>query len=89
MPLRSREYEDRTKSVGFEKATAWAVSELIERFNMLERNVNECGNQMIDLIELFAKMVDGTAEMKQHIQALERRNQVDESHPHPSDDWKQ
>lgn len=86
MPLKSREYEDRCRAVGFEKGTQWAVSELIERHNMLERTLAECGQQLLSMTEILAKVTDGTVMIRQQVEALIRRDPIDESHPTPKDD---
>jgi hypothetical protein len=85
MPLKSREYQDRIKSIGFERGTAWAVSELIERFNGLERDLKECGEQLLAMITVLDKITTGAGMLRQKIEELDRRSRVDETHPTPND----
>lgn len=85
MPLKSREYHDRIKSMGFEKATAWAVSETIERFNMLERDLKECAKQMLIITDILDNITTGAGMLRKKIEELDRRSKVDESHPTPND----
>ena len=86
MPLKSREYEERVKSMGFERATKWAMMEVIERHNMLERELRECGNQMLMMADLLSKVTDGAANMRAQFERFIRSNTVDEGQPTPSDD---
>lgn len=86
MPLKSREYEDRIKAMGFERATAWAMMELIERHNVLEKSVKEAGNQLLVMAELVSKVVDGTVTIREQVEGLIRQVNPNEDHPTPSDD---
>lgn len=85
MPLKGREYEERIQSMGFEKATAWATRELIERHNSLEKTLSECGEQLLEMIQVLDKVTDGTAMIRRKVEELSRRDKVDENHPNPSD----
>lgn len=86
MPLKSREYHDRINSMGFERATAWAVSETIERFNMLEKDLKECGQQLLVMVNVLDKITTGTGMLRQKVEELDRRGRIDESHPTPNDE---
>jgi hypothetical protein len=87
MPLKSREYEDRIKSVGFEKGTAWAVSELIERHNMIDRDLKECGKQLLLVTQVLDKIVEGTGMIRKKVEELDRRGRINEDHPTPGDSF--
>lgn len=86
MPLRSREYGERIASMGFEKATAWAMMELIERFNAVERDMKSLKEDTLVAAQLLNRIVDGALVLRSKVEELYRRDEVDESHPVPSDD---
>ena len=86
MPLKSREYHDRIKSMGFEKATSWAVSELIEVQNVLSKSVQENADMLLRMLTVLDKVTTGAGMIREKIEELSRRGKVDESHPVPSDD---
>lgn len=72
--------------MGFEKGTAWAMMELIERFNMLERDVKSLKEDTFTAAKLLDRVVDGTLVLRSKVEELYRRDQIDESHPVPTDD---
>lgn len=85
MPLKGREYEDRIRSMGFERATEWAVRELIERHNSHEKTLRECAEQLLEVIQILDRLAIGTLKLRAKVEALHKRDQVDESHPTPND----
>lgn len=86
MPLRSREYEERIRTMGFERATAWAMMDTIERLSMLERDIKSLKEDTLVAAKLLNRIVDGALVLKRKVEELHRRDQVDESHPVPADD---
>lgn len=86
MPLKAREYEDRIKAMGFERATAWATMELIERHNAMEKDLKECGNQLLKVVTALGHVVDGSVMLREQVESLISRMNPNEDHPTPSDD---
>lgn len=85
MPLKGREYEERIQSIGFEKATAWATRELIERHNSLEKTLGDCGNELMALMQAVEMLAVGTTAVRARIEEIARRDKINEDHPTPSD----
>lgn len=73
MALKSREYNNRIKSVGFEKATAWALTEVMEEVAQLEKNQIGFVEQLTQVINILDQFSMVTANMKDAFEKLSRR----------------
>lgn len=88
MALKSREYEDRVKSMGFERATRMTLMELIEQHNVLEKTLLDYAishDKMMDIFQAVVGMGEQLKSVHQEIQAKLGKN-VPEDAPFPNDD---
>jgi hypothetical protein len=89
MAVKSREYEDRIKSMGFERATRTMMMELIEQHNVLEKTLVEFAlgfEQMQRILEGVVGM--GTQLKEAHAMVISKlglKGDLDDA-PLPNDD---
>lgn len=88
MALKSREYEDRIKRMGFEPATKSILMELIEQHNQLERTLVEFAVGFDKMQDIMAGVVNMGHELKKTQDFINKQlgKNVPEDAPLPNDD---